>query len=210
MNDKRESSAGRRLEIIRMARELFRTRDYETTTMQELTGRLNIAKGTVYHYFTSKKELLEAVVEDIVADELKRKKELLKLAGEKNLSALVKLKLLITEDETVHIRERILNSLNKPENSRLHTELLGKYINELAPLYASVFLQGCEEGIFKMDYPLECAEFIIAGVQFLTESGFYPWNELQLNRRIKAIPFLIEAQLSALAGSLLFFNENKN
>ena len=209
MKDKELTADKRRREIIKGARELFRSRDYDSITMQELTGRLNIARGTVYYYFSSKDELLEAVIEDIVSDELARKKMLLSQACDKNLKALEKLKVFITEDEVLHSREKILYSLHNPENALIYSKHLGRYINELAPVYASIFIQGCEEGIFKTDYPLECAEFIIAGVRFLTESGFYPWNEAQTGRRIKAIPFLIEAQLSALAGSLFFLNANK-
>ena len=44
----------------------------------------------------------------------------------------------------------------------------------------------------KTEYPLECAELILAGVQFLTDKGFYPWtfpgarNEHTRNRRAPA------------------------
>jgi len=209
MKDKSSIADHRRLQIIRGARELFSTRDYENITMKEITGRLNIGRGTIYYYFTSKMELIEAVIEDIVNDELARKKILISRSSDMNLKALEKLKLLITDDEALHSKENILYSLHDSDNAIIYTKHLGRYIDELAPLYASVFIQGCEEGVFKTQYPLECAEFIIAGVRFLTESGFYPWDELQITRRIKAIPFLIEAQLNALASSLLLLNENK-
>ena len=68
----------RRKEIIQAARELFQAKEYEKTTMKEIMVKLNIAKGTIYHYFSSKEELLEAVVEDLVDEELKRKKKLMK------------------------------------------------------------------------------------------------------------------------------------
>ena len=41
--------------------------------MQELMKKLNIAKGTIYHYFSSKESLLESVVEDIIDKALQRK-----------------------------------------------------------------------------------------------------------------------------------------
>ena len=69
-----KKASERRGEIINAARELFQTKEYEKVTMQELMDKLNIAKGTIYHYFSSKEELLEAVVEDLVDEELKKKK----------------------------------------------------------------------------------------------------------------------------------------
>ena len=194
----------RREEIIKAARELFQTRDYEKATMQELIDTLNIAKGTIYHYFTSKQQLLEAVVEDIVDEELKKKEELLKSSGGGNLKALEKLKLLIMQDDTASENERILDSLHHPENIELHTRQLGRYITMLAPLFASVIAEGCEQGVFRTDYPLESAEFILAGVQFLTDPGFYQWSDIQIERRMRAFPVLLEALLGAPAGTFDF------
>ena len=88
----------RRLEIIRAARELFQAKEYSKTTMQDIMVKLNIAKGTIYHYFSSKEELLEAVVEDLVDQELKRKEELLNSERVINLTALEKLKVIISDE----------------------------------------------------------------------------------------------------------------
>lgn len=197
----------RRGDIIRAARELFQTKDYDKTTMQDIMVKLDIAKGTIYHYFSSKQEILEAVVEDIVDEELKKKEELMNSAAVRDLPALDKIRILVTEDHTADENDQILNNLHHPENAEMHTKQLGRYITELAPLWASIFSEGCEEGIFKTEYPLETAEFILAGVQFLTDLGFYPWDEAQLGRRMKAFSSLIEAQLGAPAGSFAFISE---
>jgi len=197
----------RREEIIKAARELFQTKEYEKATMQELIDTLNIAKGTIYHYYTSKQQLLEAVVEDIVDEELKKKEELLNCESGSKLKAFDKLKILITESRIADDNEKILDSLHHPENLELHTKQLGRYIIKIAPLFASVISEGCDEGVFKTDYPLECSEFILAGVQFITDIGFYPWSDLQLDRRIKALPVLLENLLCAPAGSFDFITE---
>jgi AcrR family transcriptional regulator len=204
-----KNSDERRGEIIKAARELFQIKDYKNATIQELIDKLNIAKGTFYHYFTSKQALLEAVVEDIVDEELRRKESLLQSSRVRNLNALEKIKILIIDDETASVNERILDNLHHPENTEMHTKQLGRYITKLAPLYAGIFKQGCDEGTFNSEHPLEGAEFIIAGVQFLTDEGFHPWGDAVLNRRMEAIPFLIEAQLGSLAGSFSFLN-NRN
>ena len=76
-----------------------------------------------------------------------------------------------------------------------------------APLYAKLIRQGCEEGLFQTEAPLECAEFILSGIQFLTDRGIYPWTQEDLMRRIRAFPKLIEQQLKAPAGSFQFLVE---
>ena len=197
----------RRKEIINAARELFQAKEYDKATMQELMEKLNIAKGTIYHYFSSKEDLLEAVVEDLVDEELRQKEEFMKSSRGRDLSALEKMRILVTSDTMVEEHEHILDMLHHPGNMKLHARQLGRYLTKLAPIYAAVIAEGCVQGIFKTDHPLECAEFLLAGIQFLTDVGLYPWSKDQLARRMEAFPSLVEAQLSAPKGSFSFLAE---
>ena len=86
----------------------------------------------------------------------------------------------------------------------MHTRLLVATLMKQAPLYAKLIQQGCEEGIFKTSTPLECAEFILSGLQFLTDLGIYPWAKEDLMRRFKAFPKLIEQLLQAPQDSFHF------
>lgn len=56
--------------------------------------------------------------------------------------------------------------------------------------------------------PLECAEFVISSVQFLTDLGVYPWTQEDLKRRALAFPALIEQMLQAPEGSFKGLSEN--
>jgi len=197
----------RKKEIIDAARELFREKGQENVTMQELMDKLNIAKGTIYHHFSSKQALLEAIVEDLIDEELEKKEKLLNSSRCRDLTALDKLKALVTEDTMAENNEVILDTLHHHENAEMHAKQLGRYLVRLAPIFASVISKGCEEGVFQTDCPLECAEFMLAGVQFLTDLGFYSWTEAQLQRRMKAFPFLIESLLNAPKGSFAFLND---
>lgn len=197
----------RREEIVKTARTLFQTRAYENTTMQDLMDALNIAKGTIYHYFASKEELLEAVVDDLIDEELGKKEAFMSSDDVRQLDALHKLRLLITSDRMAEEHDQILEALHQSSNPKMHVWQLGRYLTKLAPIYAEVVEEGCKQGIFTTAHPLECAEFLLAGIQFLTDVGIYPWNEEQLTRRMAAFPALIEAQLRAPEGSFNFLVE---
>lgn len=197
----------RRAEIIAAAAELFQTQEYDKVTMQELMDRLNIAKGTIYHYFASKEDLLEAVVEAIIDEELKKKQAFMNSQKGRNLNAMHKLQMLITSDSMAEDHGHILDMLHHPGNIRMHARQLGRFLAELAPLYAEVIAEGCKQGVFHTAYPLECAEFMLAGVQFLTDVGFYPWSEEQLTRRMAAFPALLESLLNAPQSAFDFLTE---
>ena len=194
----------RRGEIVAAARELFQKKDYERTTMQDVMNTLGIAKGTIYHYFKSKEDLLEAVVENTVDEYITGMQELL---NESEGSALDRMQILITSGDLVEVHEEIYEHLHRPGNIGMHTRQLAATLSRLAPLYASVIQQGCQEGIFQTEHPLECAEFLLASIQFLTDAGFYPWSQEDLMRRAMAIPALVEAQLKAPKGSFDFLIE---
>ena len=55
----------RRDDIIEAAGELFLVKGYDRTSMSDVMARLHIAKGTIYHYFKSKEELLDAVLDSL-------------------------------------------------------------------------------------------------------------------------------------------------
>src|SRR4026209_3026106 len=55
--------AVRRDEILDAAQRIIYTKGYEQLTIQDILDSLQIAKGTFYHYFDSKRALLEALIE---------------------------------------------------------------------------------------------------------------------------------------------------
>lgn len=191
----------RRAEIITAARDLFDTQGYEKTTMRHVMDRLGVAKGTIYHYFRSKEELLEVVVSETV-DEIAVVLE--QFVESENGNALETLQQLIAAGNVEDESAPILEALHDPANTGMHTRQLAETITKLAPIYANVMEQGVAEGVFKTQHPLEAAEMILTAVQFLTDMGIYPWTPEVLMRRALAFPALIEAQLQAPKGSFDF------
>lgn len=191
----------RRADIIQAARHLFQTQEYSKTTMQDVIESLGIAKGTIYHYFPSKEALLEAVVADMVDSIIEQLSDLIENSKG---NALEKIKQVIKMGSIASKNEEILSHLHRPGNETMHTRLLAETILKQAPLYEKLIRQGCDEGLFKTEAPLECAEFMLTGIQFLTDRGIYEWSGQDLNRRINAFPRLIEQQFKAPPGSFQF------
>lgn len=193
----------RRGEILKVARNLFLTKDYDKTTMVDIMDALEIAKGTIYHYFKSKEALFEAVIEDIVEENIQHMRTLVTNTPK---NALEKIQLLVNAGNISQENEKIIEQLHKPANDALHSRLLAATLMKQAPLYAEIIQQGCDEGIFNTEVPLECAELILSAIQFLTDIGIYPWTEEDLKRRKQAFPILIERLLQAPAGSFQFLS----
>jgi len=194
----------RRQEIVAVARQLFQAKEYEKTTMQDVMNQLGIAKGTIYHYFKSKEELLEAVIENIVAEDLISKRALMK---EAHGNAIEKIRILIRAGNMAADHAEILEPLHHPGNLGMHIRQLAVTLMRQAPLYGDLIQQGCEEGLFHTEHPLECAEFILSAIQFLTDMGIHPWAQEDLIRRAMAFPSMIESLLKSPQGSFQFMLE---
>lgn len=191
----------RRAEIVAAACDLFLTQGYESTTMQDVMVRVKIAKGTIYHYFKSKDDLLEAVLDSLVDDYKKSNENIFdNLTG----NALEKIEQFIVGNIKNDHKMEIIENLHQPANAGMHTRLHAKLISMQAPFYGELFRQGCDEGLFATEFPLESAEFILSAVTFLTDMGIYSWTEEQMMRRVAAIPALIENQLRAPVDSFDF------
>lgn len=191
----------RRREILSAARELFKSNGYENTTMQDVMNKLKIAKGTIYHYFKSKEDLLEAVVRDIVDENFDEMTNVLKKAKG---NALRKFRLLVEKGNISVENRELLEQLHQPNNHAMHCRILAEMITKHATLYARVIEQGNKEELFNAKNPLESAEFFLSGMQFLTDVGFYPWLNQDLTRRVKAFPKILEQLLGARSGSFKF------
>ncbi|MDD1961262.1 TetR family transcriptional regulator [Pseudomonas sp. 39004] len=57
-----------RATLLQTARQVFSTRGYGETSMDDLTAQANLTRGALYHHFGDKKGLLAAVIEQIDAE----------------------------------------------------------------------------------------------------------------------------------------------
>ena len=196
----------RRREIVAMAQKLFLEKEYEATSLNDVVSALGVAKGTVYHYFKSKEDLLDAVVSNMASDFLELMQTKLKT---KKGDALTQMKALSSAMDVSAEWRSTMDQLHGPGNRGLHVRLLGALVRGISPIMADVIQKGCEEGTFKTDHPLEAAEVLLAGIQFVTDVGIYPWDKNELERRMSAIPALAEKFLQAPKGSLHFLGKSK-
>lgn len=59
----------RRSELIASAQQLFYTKGYEHTTVSDIVKAVGVAQGTFYYYFESKMAILEALVNELIAQQ---------------------------------------------------------------------------------------------------------------------------------------------
>ena len=64
----------RRKEILETAERLFITKGYTKTTVNDILKEIGIAKGTFYHYFKSKEEVMDEIIMRIIKEDVAKAK----------------------------------------------------------------------------------------------------------------------------------------
>ena len=153
-------------EILETSSKLFAQKGYKSTTMKEIADALGITKATIYHYFSSKEEILFEIMNFAMDEALKD----LKKIAQMNISPIEKLneslkfysKYYVEKQNDLILLVNELNSLKK----KYKDILIGKekiYLN----LFKSILLELKEEGILK-DIPLTIIAFTFFGMVHYT------------------------------------------
>ena len=194
----------RKHEILDIAKELFIEKGYENTSIINILEKVGIAKGTLYYYFTSKEEILDAIIDRISEKIFYKAQEISKdpslSVQEKILGVVMSLNI---EDDK---EKKIVNNIHNPQNLLMHQKQFDSIIDNVVPILTKVICEGIEKGIFNTDYPLETVEMILIYTQTVFDSN----NNLSMEetlRKISAFIVNLERLLGAEKGSFDFIKQ---
>ena len=146
----------------------FIEKDYESSSINDIIGRVGLAKGTFYHYFRSKRELLNAILERQL-NEFEGKVD--QLAMDSKLGILEKLDALI--GLIFDLRRGDIPELEQMvayKNQVIQENFIMLGVTRARPLLSKIIREGIEEGLFSTDHPEEALSFILSGSRIITES----------------------------------------
>lgn len=149
--------------IFAEAQRLFATVGYGKTSVQMIIDAVGIAKGTFYHYFKSKDELLDVLLNEsfrvqsaIIENEIKS----MSGNGMDKLNKFYELQQKWKGGQ-FDLLYTVLEVMSSADNVQFIKKNQEKTIQYYAPILAHIIGQGVEEGIFETPYPEEIAEMII-------------------------------------------------
>jgi AcrR family transcriptional regulator len=153
----------RRAELLDAAWELFQERGYEATTVTAIIQKIDVAKGTFYHYFSSKAELLDAVVDRVNRQVFEG---LLPALEDPDLGAVEKLSAFLAARRSWRVQHHetareIFVSFLQDDHAVMWHRLNRRSLAFTIPAIERVITQGVEEGVFAVDSPGVAAELIL-------------------------------------------------
>mgnify|MGYP003564327184 CR=1 FL=1 len=175
-----KKSDERRNQILDVAQELFLSKGFHKTTINDILKIVDIAKGTFYYYYESKMDVLE-------------------------LTALEKFAYIISNPHNhSEEKEKILEELHKIDNAEMHQRSLVESVLKITPIVTRIVEQGIEEKIFTTPYPQETVEILIISFQILFDDGLFTWSYEERISKLKAMARTFDLLLGAKEGSFNF------
>lgn len=189
----------KKLEIIKIALDLFIENGYEQTKISTIMKSAQLSKGGMYHYFDSKEAILDAVIEYAFSE---------KLVGFENkfdaASDTFKKMEIFLDSEIITYSEFAtkFSTLTKNQKNTL-VQYRVKEFNTLfaIPYLLSIINFGVQEGVFHTDFPEETARVLFfAGDMLFNEiaalkKSIHQEKEQLISRKIDAFVDLIKKTL---------------
>ncbi|PEL59934.1 TetR/AcrR family transcriptional regulator [Bacillus wiedmannii] len=196
----------RRKEILETAERLFLTKGYTKTTVNDILKEIGIAKGTFYHYFKSKEEVMDEIIMRIIKEDVTKAKRIVSNPDIPVLDKLFKI-LMEQSPKSGDVKEKMIEQFHQPNNAEMHQKSLVQSIIHLSPVLTEVLEQGIEEGIFSTPYPQETIELLLSSAQVIFDDGLFQWKPEEMMRRAKAYIKMMEVSVGAKEGSFDYMIE---
>ncbi|MBP1546020.1 MAG: TetR/AcrR family transcriptional regulator [Oscillospiraceae bacterium] len=172
-------------------------------SVEKIAKEAGIGKGSIYYYFESKDDIVNAVIERSYA-----------LAIEEYFSsiyecdnALDRIQALfraIIKQEFSDERKNIIIYFHLQDDLTLHMKMMMTAIKTLSPILQRLLEEGTREGSLYTEYSEEGAEMIVAMLTLLLDNTLFPGDNESRSRKLRMYAGILEVCLRAEHGSFDF------
>ena len=150
----------RRQDLINIAAQLFLKQGYESTTVNQIIGSLNLAKGTYYYHFQSKEDILIAVSDKLIGD---TRKKLVAIHRQNDKDVLWRIREILSIFHDDFYRNRnIWKLVYHDKNVAMHKHVTKIGAKRFTPLLTDVLQEGKDKGLIQVPHAHETAQVLIA------------------------------------------------
>lgn len=191
--------------ILNAAEELMYNNEQSKNeiTVDMIARKAGIGKGSIYYYFKSKDEIIDAVIERCYSAAVSKYFTVVNSAS----TTFDKLNILmrsILKEEFLDNSKNVIMALHLQEDVILHYKLMTIAIRTISPILSRILIDGTKDGSVTTDAPLESAEMIIAMLTILLNTCVYKKNDESLFRKMKLFAEVLETCLKSEKGSFSF------
>ena len=195
-----KDAAERRNEILDVAERLFCSRGYDQTSTNDILAEIGIARGTLYYHFSSKEDILDAMI-DRILDEIVRRASQIALDGSIPVLERMTQTILASNGDT-KTGDMILEQMHKPQNALMHAKMQERLLKQLIPLFTKLIEDGISQGLMQTDDPEDTIEMLLLYSNTVFDDAI-AYSEKEKKKKVLAFIRNTELLLHMEKGSLL-------
>lgn len=197
----RKEAEERKNEIIDAADELFSQKGYDGTSTNDIIEKVGIARGTLYHHFKSKEDIMDALIERYSDRLLGAAQE---IAEDRSIPVVERLiRVVMAMNLSGERSNEIMEHIHKPQNALMHQKIQKVIFNEVPPILTEIIREGIEQGIFNTSFPYECMEMVVIYATAVFDGDMVTLTDEERLSRMFAFICNVERLLGAESGSLM-------
>ncbi|MGG4090910.1 TetR/AcrR family transcriptional regulator [Paenibacillus lautus] len=191
----------RRNEILDAADELFGQKGFDGTSTNDILEKVGIARGTLYHHFKSKEDIMDALI-DRYSDGLLDAAQV--IAADKTIPVVERIiRVVMAMNLSGGSSKEIMEHIHKPQNALMHQKIQKVIINGLPPILTAIIREGIEQGMFSTPFPYECMEMVVIYANTVFDDDLITLTNEERGSRMLAFVCNVERLLGAASGSLM-------
>ncbi|MDE6781447.1 MAG: TetR/AcrR family transcriptional regulator [Ruminococcus sp.] len=172
-------------------------------TVDMIAKKAGIGKGSIYYYFESKDEIIDAVIERSYSSAIRE----YFAVTDNCINTFEKLKLLFASmirKDFLDNSRNVITSLHVQGDIMLYYKMMMMAIKTVSPILTQILKDGVKDGSLHTETPEESAEMIVAMLTFLLNRSFFPSDDESMYRKLKLYAKVLETCLATEKDSFSF------
>lgn len=191
----------RKNEILDAVDELFGQKGFDGTSTNDILEKVGIARGTLYHHFKSKEDIMDALIDRYAVRLIDGAQE---VAADKSIPIVERIiRVVMALNLSGGSSEQIMEHIHKPQNALMHQKIQKVIINGVPPILTEIIREGIQQGLFSTPFPYECMEMVVIYASTVFDDDLVVMTEKERSSRIVAFVCNVERLLGAESGSLM-------
>jgi TetR/AcrR family transcriptional regulator, cholesterol catabolism regulator len=183
-------------DIVSAAAKIFRTKGYHAATVRDIADEVGILKGSLYHHFASKEELLYLVVKEPIAQMYRTISEI----AAADATAAEKLRRAISahlEAFDRHYPHLFVYLRERESVKRRFREMIGFSPKEYERCWQQILREGIENGEFRPDLDIQVTSYGMLGMLNWSYKWYDPQGRLSVREVAEEFTTLALAGVAA-------------
>ena len=191
----------RKNEILDAAAVLFGEKGFDSTSTNDILDVVGIARGTLYHHFKSKEDIMDALIERQTNRLLARAREAAEDKSGSVEERMVRTIMALHVEAAEHGEgQEMIQHLHNPQNALMHQKTQRILLGQVPAILAGILEDGIAAGVIDTPYPLEAMEIAVTYLNIVLDDDILELTPEQRSTKIRAFLFLMERMLGAKPG----------